>query len=128
MNVKTLVFALLATSLNLSSTDLKGTTWIQLDASSDTRVTKCPVVLSFEENSYKYGNECHGKGRNKIVEWGTYDVVDSSIWLEDRKVVVGGHSIFGEDAATMALESISIGDSVMTFRIGEQLFRFKMKH
>jgi hypothetical protein len=97
---------LLAASMLQGMTELSGTAWKETTASSSAVEKECPIRFEFERAKYRYINTCTGAGRNKVVEYGEYVRRSDSIVLNNRRVVAGAGSIFGDDPRAIELKLV----------------------
>ena len=126
--MKVHLILVIAVALSSETPDLRGTNWVQVAGPESAESLECPIVLKFEETKYTYVNECTGAGQNFIVEYGHYLVASDSLSLEERYVVVGTGSIFGESASPVLLRVARIEDSMMRVQYGDlTIFLIKMR-
>ena len=112
------VLSLLILMSGLSVESLSDHSWIQ--SSLTEAEIDCPMRLEFKGNKYRIYNPCPTQSRSGVIEWGTYRIDDDKLIFSDRFVLVGGGSIFGEDAKTFVLVVEEIGASSVLFRFGDQ--------
>ena len=106
---------LLAASLLQGATELSGTEWTETAASNGAVEMECPIRLEFKGKNYRYINECTGVGRNKVVEYGEYARRSKTIVLNNRRVVAGGGSIFGDDPRAVELRLVNSETAELAF-------------
>lgn len=115
------VLSLLISMSGISVESLSDHSWIQ--SSLTESEIDCPIRFEFKGNKYRFYNPCPTKSRNGVIEWGTYRIDDDKLIFADRFVLVGGGSIFGEDAQPFVLIVEEVSASSILFRFGDQLLK-----
>jgi hypothetical protein len=122
MTVTTLMLVM---ALSQPTTTLSNTEWAEVSDSGDSARTECSIRFEFVGDRYRYKNDCTGQGRNKVVEFGSFERLPDSIVLTDRRVVVGTGSIFGESAEPVTIKLDWAESSEIIWQFAESVLTLK---